>query len=475
MSNSPNQGIDSNTTDASYINGLQAYGNGSTIYAKIDPAAARNIVTTLFLVINALIAIFGGYFLQRRNQRRLILRSGKQAKTVPFQLLTPWLNLPNCATYIWKTRTLPGGWLGLLMFASGVFGLVQHYTVNSYILPITLPTWCDFTQGLNTTLNEHELEPSSTWPAAVQVFAAQTSAGYTNGQVGIYNKVNSDTTDFQPTTRDVLGSWNCTQAPDSMIYPADLATSDTLRSYLDVQKFLNYSTLSISGAGNADDDSYSAFMAWSGIFDSSVQFSRWEIRASIANDLTGNTSLPVSNFKCSIVKYVPAWTPAPMPTNETLNGWKEIMFGYVYENSVEYYADQLRTVLNAMSMIAGSGNLDNRHLVEGAEIRYGCIVEGAKIDIAVYLIGTFLLTILFGIIVADFYQFIRYRMNKRKKLVENIPTDLISWQLEIVRKMTDHKELTTRDLKKYKYMLGDKDFEFLEKDVRCCLPPFPLW
>lgn len=451
------------TTSASVLfNGLSSWSVGGTLYSKIDPSTTRNIFTTAFLVLNVLIAVVGEYFLKRRNQKRLILRDGVQAKKVPFPLLTPWLSLTSLATYFWKTRTLPGGLLGLLMMATGIFGLVQHYMVNSFILPVLLPTWCDFQAGIVTTSNTHEVAPSPAWPAALLVFQAHTAIAINKGEIGVYDKINLNITSFQPTAQDVLGSWTCTQLADSTIEPADWANNTALNSYLEAQKFLSPSTLSLGGAIDAVNGSYLGFLAWSGILDAGDS-SSWGVQTMIANGLGGDSPLAASTFNCSLVKTISTWTPTPMPTNATLSAWKDIMFGFISELPVSHYATQVETILNAMSMLAGSGNRNNLGLPSGANPRYGCVMNGSRIYIAVYLILLLLFVILLTLLVADLYQFIRYRINKRAKLVEEIPTDLISWQLNMLRRMTKDKSLTTKDLHEFSYLYSAStgDFEFV--------------
>lgn len=457
------------SSDSSWFNDQQSFSNGSTIYTRIDPSTARNIFTTAFLILNILIALVGEHFLKRRNQRRLILRNGRQTKTVPFTLLTPWLSLPSLASYFWKTRTVPGGFIGLLMVASGVFSLVQHYMVNSFILPDMMPSWCEFQAGIVTKANDLEVTPSPSWPAALLVFQSHNAIATNGGQIGVYEKINLNITSFRPTTTDVLGSWTCNSLADSAIQPSDWINTTTLQTYLEIQNFLSPATQSIGGATSVENGSYQGFLAWSGTLDGNSS-SSWEVQTTIANSLGGNSPLAARNFKCSLVKYVATWVPTPMPANETLSAWANTMFGFVSEIPVSHYATQVETILNAMSMLAGSGNQNSLPLPPGANPHYGCVMNGSKIYVAVYLILLLLFVILLALLIADLYQLIRYRINKRHGLVEEIPTDLISWQLNMVRRMTKDKKLKSKDLHKYSYVYSDDtgDFEFVKTEITVC-------
>lgn len=452
-----------------WFNGQEAFFVGGTIYTRLDPSTSRNIFTTAFLVLNLLIALVGEGFLKRRNQSRLTFRNGQRTKSVPFTLLTQWLSLSGVASYFWKTRRLPGGLISLLMVASGVFGLVQHYVVNSFILPHMMPTWCEFEVGIVTTANELKVMPSPSWPAALLVFQAHGAIVANGGERGVYDKINSNITSFQPTTTDLLGRWTCNSVADSVIHPTDWINATTVQSYLAAQNILLPATKSIGGFEDIKSGSYQGFLAWSGTLDSNSS-SSWEVQTTIVNGLGGNSSVAVSNFKCSLVKDSATWKPTLMPTNETLATWVNIAFGFVSKVRVSHYGKQLETILNAMSMLAGSANQNNLLLPSGADHRYGCVTRGSKIYATVYVIMLLHFVTRLALVGADVYQLIRYRRNERHYEVEDIPTGLLSWQLNMIRRMAKDKKLTTKDLHKYSYVYSDdtRDFEFVETELTVC-------
>lgn len=447
-----------NVNPAAVYNDLGDYSIGSQIYMRSSPALLRNIITTVYLAMNALIAIIGELFLKRRNQRRLVLRQGPKAKTVPFPLLTPWLGLPNTMIYLWKARALPGGWLGWMMMATGIFSLVQHYMVNSFILPAVMPTWCDFERGIVTTFNTGIITPSPSWPAALLVFSAHTAVLANGGEGGIYDKINNTITSFQPTFHDVLGTWNCTPEPDSVIRYSDMVNTTALGLYLTTQKFLDPSTQSVGGSV-LNNGTFTGFVGWSGNFDSNDS-STWGVSATIANSIANVAPVIASNFKCDLTIRRTGWTPTPMPTNQTLVGWSDIMFGFVSQVPVSHYRVQVETILNAMSILAGSGNSNSRQLPDGTEVRYGCTMNGTQFYTGIYLVFAILFLILLILLVAELYQLGRYCCNREKDKAADIPTDLLSWQLNMMRRMTGEKTLKTKDMKKWSYFLGGDEFEF---------------
>lgn len=451
-------------------NNASSWVTDGTLHSRVDPSTVRNIFTTAFVVLNYLIMLVGGYFLKRRNQRRLILRKGRQSKTVPFTLLTPWLTLGSTATYVWKLRTLPGGLCGLLMLATGVFGLLHQYVVNSFILPEVQPSWCQFQSGIVTTANTLEVIPSPSWPAALLVFQAHSALAANGGVNGVYDKLNFNISSFQPTSADVLGSWQCTIASETPIQANDYTNKAAVTSYLSQQNFLSPDTETIAGAVDANNGSYQGFLAWSAsgtdLAESGI------VRATIANGLEGDSPQVAINIECNLERTLSSWTPAVISANATLQAWANIMFGFVSEIPVSRYSTQVSTILNAIIMLAGSGNQNHRRLDAGANSQYGCVTEGTQIYLTVYVIFLFLMALLLVLLVADLYSLIRYRYNKRHGLVEEIPTDLISWQLAMVRRATGIKKLKQKELPNYSYVYSDVtgDFEFMKTNVTVCAP-----
>lgn len=454
------------TSSTAIYNNATSWVTDGTVHTRVDPSLARNIFTTAFVGLNYLIMLVGGYFLKRRNQRRLILRRGRQAKTVPFTLLTPWLSLGSTITYFWKLRSLPGGLFGLLMLATGAFGLLHQYVINSFILPEVQPSWCQFQAGIVSTANSVEVIPSPSWPAALLVFQAHSAVALNGGINGIYDKINFNISAFQPTSADVLGSWQCNAMQDSPIQPADWSDKASLESYLTKQNFLSPDTKSTAGAVLVSNSSYEAFLAWSADKET-ISSGVGKVRATIANGLSGDSALVASNLECTIVKNVASWDPVPIQANGTLAAWVNIMFGFVSEVPVNHYGPQVSTVLNAITMLAGSGNQNRRRLDANAVQTFGCVTEGTQIYISVYVIFMALAALLFVLLVADLYSLIRYRYNKRRGLVEEIPTDLISWQLAMVRRATGIKNLKQKELPNYSYVYSDEtqDFEFMKTNV----------
>ncbi|KAF8846768.1 hypothetical protein BDZ45DRAFT_755645 [Acephala macrosclerotiorum] len=222
-----------------------------------------------------------------------------------------------------KTRTIPSGLLSLLMMATRIFGLVQHHMANSFTPPPS--------------------RLAADFPAALLDLQTHTAIATNKGEIGVYDKINLNITSFQP----------------------DWANNTALYSYLEAQKFLSPSILSRGGAIDAVNGSYLGVLAWSGILDADDS-SSWGVQTIIANGLGGDSPLAASTFNCSLVRTISTWTPTPMPMNATLSAW--IMFGFISEVPVSRYALQVETVLNAVSMLAGSENRNNLGLPSEANL-----------------------------------------------------------------------------------------------------------
>ncbi|KAK0123817.1 hypothetical protein ONS95_008813 [Cadophora gregata] len=128
--------------------------------SDLSPSAWRNIFTTLFVILNFLVA-FIGHRLVRRQGHRTLLKS----KPVPVSRFTPWLSLGSTFSYIWTLKRIPGGWLGLIMILSGLFGTGNRYIINSFIVQENVSVRCPFKTGMVTMMSSDKLMPVSTWSA----------------------------------------------------------------------------------------------------------------------------------------------------------------------------------------------------------------------------------------------------------------------------------------------------------------------
>lgn len=333
------------------------------------------------------------------------------------------------------------------MLWTGIFSLAHQYFINSFITSETISQECTFNQGLVTTeYTGDDLVPATTWPAARLVYDAWLAASSNGGVMGIYDKIDSDYSNFKPAKKDLLGYWNCTEAAGSTISPADWVSTDALDNWIGNQSF-TYPIWHQEGSALLDG-TVSGFLAWSASGD--TQGVQWSSRAIIATSLSGDSPVNTSNYQCDIVQFNKNWTMPWMPPQDTLDGWCGLAFGMLSDIEVANYGARLQDLLNGMVMITGSGNNAERALPSGQDTSYGCISTGTKVGPEIFLLLGTLLIVFLLLVVGDLYALISYHFHQNRSRVHEIPTDYISWQLAAVRNSGTDK-IVTKDLAHYEY------------------------
>jgi len=461
-----------------------------TLYTTLDTSTTRNILTTVFVILNLTIEVVGAFFLKSRNLHRLSKKRETDRK-VPINHLTSWISLTSTITYTWNTFQLPGGKYGLLMFLTGIFALAHQYFVNSFILPTSLQSSCTFEFGIVTTyLPEGGVIPSSTFSAANTIYNAQYQVWVNGGEMGIYQKVNYTSVTFTPTLEDVLGGWNCSYEPDTTIAWTDWVDQASFYAFLQQNSFL-FETWVEAGAASINGSTEKGFMVWSAdqLDDSTEQ---WNLRALIATNLTG-LSVPVTNLECQLVAGE-GWTPPVMPSNRSLTEWAAKTYGFLTSIEPDAYGFFMEWILDGMVMLTGSGNsdiLDSSYLPAGASTSYGCSVQGTEIRPEIWAILGAVLLIFIILFVGDIFFFVvrlfqhfpdqaeaapsgvqgpqrdsyntdlikaapssvqeEHRDRCHADLAEAAPSSVQEWQLALLKEVTNDKNIKARQMRHYLY------------------------
>ncbi|KAH7310324.1 hypothetical protein BKA65DRAFT_165697 [Rhexocercosporidium sp. MPI-PUGE-AT-0058] len=431
------------------------FGSGTT--SHLSASDWRNIFTTLFLVLNFLIA-FIGHRLVRRQGHRTLLKS----KPVPVSRFTPWMSLGSTISYIWTLKRIPGGWLGLIMIFSGLFGTGNRYIINSCIVQEDVVSSCPFESGIVTTANTKMLRPVSTWAVTWLALNSLDTARERGAEVGVYSKVNNNITAFFPGEEDVLGNWDCEVAvDDTTIQPGDWA-NNILDDFIQNQTFLPGEKY-WSGSNTPSLNVGTAFMAWGPYTDPATNQSSVRAMISTPPTVSGIVVAPanISNLECKLSitdhsKWEPApWPVNPDPTESTYQVWAKLMVGFVLEVGAEEYPYQLTKVLNAMSMLSGTGNEHNMNQEAaksfGAGTHFGCLVPNTRIYSSVYIITVILISLVVIMLIVDVYDIVRNKFDDRNKEVKKMPFEMLDWQVALVEKMTGDTIAKPRKLAGYEY------------------------
>ncbi|PQE07934.1 hypothetical protein CJF32_00003063 [Rutstroemia sp. NJR-2017a WRK4] len=435
----------------------------------VDASSTRVGFTTIFVVLNFAISLLGSRLLRRRVQRQLTLQkkdSKGKVSPVPVNHLNPWLSFGDFWMYIFRVRKLPGGIYGVLMCGTAVFSLAHQYFVSAFINSATYPTQCTYATGVNTLALEPNtaLTPMSEWYATRMVSTALTWAAYNHGEVGIYAKVPylRAYDGFKPQKSDVLGAWNCTQKTGTNINRLDWDSLAAAKTALDKAHFLYPQNKTMAGGTWPGSSTLQSFVYWSANAYSNER-KQWNVRASMINGLNqtnNNQSLATSNFECSIVKSASQeWIPPIMPTTVITN-WAQYLYGQSRLQNASSYGYMLEQTLNTMSMVSGSGNGWNIQLQPGQDPNYGCLNEGTVVDLAVYIMLFVLVAAFLAVAVIDLYAFASYKFGRDKESEDElsyVPTDLLSWQLAMIKQSTGNEKLKSSQLKNITYAYRRKD------------------
>jgi hypothetical protein len=442
---------------ASYYENWASYSysfQDGILFTTLNTTSARNILTTVFVVLNFAVGFVGAFYLQRRNLHRLNTGDRK----VPINHLASWMSLSGTLTYTWNTFQLPGGYYGLLMLLTGVFGLAHQYFVNSFILPISIQSTCRFEFGIVTTQlpkGDNSIIPSSTFSSATTVYNAQYGVWANGGEMGIYQKVNYTSVTFTPTADDVLGGWNCSYEPTTTIAWTDWANQTAFSSFIKEDSFLYPEVIIWAGAVSANGSTGKGFMVWSADQpdDSSEQ---WNLRALVATNLTGSTA-PVTNLECQLVAGA-GWTPPIMPSNRSLTEWAPRTFGFLTGTDPDYYGFYMEWILNGMVMLTGSGNYDrwdSSVLPAGASDYYGCTGQLTQISPEIWAILGVGLLMLVALLVVDLFfalfHFFQQKHSHNGVLAESAPSSIQEWQLALLREVTNDKTIKATQMQHYSY------------------------
>ncbi|CZT49548.1 uncharacterized protein RSE6_10412 [Rhynchosporium secalis] len=418
----------------------------------------RNVFTTIFLVLNFLIAWIGHRLVKRQCHRTLL-----KSKPVPVTRFTPWLSLGSTFSYIWTLRRIPGGWLGIIMIFSGIFGTGNRYIINSCIFEEKIMSRCPFKNGLVTMQYDVASKPVNTWAITFLAINAVEVARARGAEVGVYSKVNNNVTSFFPRKEDVIGNWDCAVAgPNTVIQPKDWADA-TLDDFIQNQTFfagMKY----WSGSSTPSRQVSRAFMAWGPHADTASN--KTNIRAMISNPPVNDTKgvviiapASITNLECNLAIVEPKWKPAPWPI-DTFEDWAGLMTGFILEVGASRFPAQLTKVLNAMSMISGSGNIHNfeRDDAEksGAGTDFGCMVPNTRIEGSVYVVAFALTGLVALMLIIDLYDVIQNKIDKRHKAIEKMPFEMLDWQVALIEKINGHEIDEPRKLAGYEYFWDEQ-------------------
>lgn len=404
----------------------------------------------------------GGRFIKRQAQRQIV-----KNESVRVTHMTPWFPLFSALLYIWNYRRLPGGFIGILMIASGIFVILDQYIVNSYIFDTLKYDTCEFKDGLvadwGASAASAHVKPAPLWSVSFLAINALLFANATSNIQGVYSKVDysfqSDRKTFRPREEDVLGNWICSEQSVLKFSPNDLTSLPLINATISRQNFL-YQQASAE-AYSYKNDTIRTIMAWSADQGNNNSSPVWNMNATIGTQLP--SSLQATNYHCTYVPKKKTWKAPIMPMRDTLFDWKDLMLGQIVENDMAYTKFYLEVMLNAMSMVGATQNQafnseENDNVLAGLDTSYGCVFIHPVIHHPVFIVLFILIAIILALLAMDIYNLIMNCISGRNKIIERMPFDVMDWQLSTMQNLTGDEKLNYRDVKDYEY-LNDRNTE----------------
>ncbi|CAG8972270.1 hypothetical protein HYALB_00001668 [Hymenoscyphus albidus] len=358
-------------------------------------------------------------------------------------------------------RKLPGGFIGLLMIASDIFAILKNFIVNSYIYDQNTQTTCDFEYVLVADFGDSapsvRLAPVALWSISFLALRALESVGR-GGTQGVYSKVNynfnTNSTTFSPTKDDLLGKWNCAESTNVTFTPDDILNRTIIESAI-VRQGLHYPRVWVSSESVLPNSTVTDVLYWSADQGNNNTSPVWQMNATVGVNLL--QSLSATNFHCSYTPIRTQWKAPIMPLQKTLVDWKDLMLGYIKGFTILDAKPNLELILNSMTMVAASHNtIQYAKDLSLPNKSYGCKATGPEIKSPVFVVLLILVVLIIGLLVIDLYNLVMNYFSKSRNIIDEMPFDIVEWQLTAMHLLTGEGRLKYRGVQEYEY-LHDKD------------------
>ncbi|MCJ1224814.1 hypothetical protein MMC12_001459 [Toensbergia leucococca] len=406
-----------------------------TFYIDIDTANLRTILTVYFVAFSNLISFVGGKCLIKANIRR-----ATSLRRVPIYRTTSWLSAMSIGEYVFKTRCLPGGSMGLLMLLSTIIAPLSHLLVSKFVTTVYKPGQCSFGSGLviaqdASFFSDHRSTPTSAWLPARWAADAQSTSIRNGGLGGIYWKANEDPF-FAADSDDVAGQWNCVDQMADTTYSAG-TDFDTIFQDL-FSKDLQYND-GVESHWALPHGVQVGMIIWSASVGDDVQ-QAWDVKISANTQLDQKETINMKNFHCSMSSTSIPWMLSYINSRSALKEWGQTLFGYLGGKVGDRNGDmsgKMEMVLNSMVMVSGSGNGANHTESEAKSPTQGCLVPKAQLPLPV--------TAMVGITGVFFLHLLIYLVSlgvaTRPGALEELPDGVLGWQLQAVREASKEEEM----------------------------------
>jgi hypothetical protein len=249
---------------------------------------------------------------------------------VKVSLLTGWLGGISTLVVWFNQRSLPAGFVGIIMLAMALASFGSDILVSGLVKTIQIPGRCDF--GVGVVMPQYPTNLTS-FPEYDQLSVrmgqqAQNYSVSNGGLSGIFWKYNADP-NFRADTTDVSGNWICADSHRDLVLPAGYT-----RSTSDFQSNLQQIVLNLTKEGllyssNLQVQNEFCATVWGSlILLSSSQQSTlgpWDIKVTVDSDMANfcgsEGPLTLKSYHCTMNATPVDWVLNIMNSSYEIETW----------------------------------------------------------------------------------------------------------------------------------------------------------
>lgn len=377
---------------------LPTLSNSSSLLLDISSSNLRVILTTYFKVLPIIVSWVGSRSCENRVKLKIL-------KDEDFHVayMTGWLTMTETFEWLRKLWVVPCGWLGYVMFLSGLLWVVSDYAVTGLVVDVGVVSRCPFDTTGPFAVIQAAGHTYSPWTATAPfgetyrtITQARVNSINNGGLAGIYKKVNNET-NFRADPVDVWGQWECEDLNQTRIYPGNETSADLLSIIKDMQsQGLLYNNEAYSSCAQTYPDGY---VGLSLIWSNSVPVNSskpWQFRGAVDVSTNHAEQQTFKLYHCHLD--APALQPILAQTivAPAIQPWCTELRGHIYANDSTTFPSfvgdpvlAMEALLDGVVMGAGVAQIPSENGI--ADPTQGCLATRARVPwpvILAFLAGT---------------------------------------------------------------------------------------
>lgn len=427
----------------------------------VSAAHLRVALRAYFTACLALLALVGNRCCSLRVKLRLF-----KYRSFAITHMTGWLTGTDAALTMFRLRTSPAGWLGVVMILASLAWIASDFAVSGLVVSVDVVSRCSFdTTGLfyvtqTSPFNYAYVGPAWAGRLYNMIVRARDTSQLNGGLNGIYAKINSNPK-FRAASEDLLGGWTCEDLGDDKAYPGDTSI-ESVRGDLQAQGLL-YAASSDGCYQVYPDASTNHYVLWSAS-EPEHPSGPWEVLASVDITQGPYADKVMRTYHCQMNATSLNWLLAKTLPQFTLNYWCAELKGELYSDADSHATlatdpgAVIESVLNAVIMAGGgTGNLTDAPILDPTQ---GCLAPRTQVSWLVILL--FVLVTAATVLMTLYWIVLSRNLHRARLLVpreharaaaDDAPNSLIGWMAQAARETGFGPESQSKDLKSWYFGL----------------------